>query len=168
MSLEYDVVPVAKHFPGGLGEIAADPHKQLPVYEAEYDWQTEKGLRLAIATGVPAVMVTHILYPQYDDWPASASEYFVREVLREKMKFAGLVIVDDLSMGAVAEVADVGEYATASIEAGGELLLFSVQDDYLEAYAEINRRVEIDPEFAEMVGERVYHVLRWKEEYLRE
>jgi beta-N-acetylhexosaminidase len=126
------IIPVAKHFPGGLGRVGEDPHQTLPKLTVSKQ-QLEEDLapfRAVIAAQVPAIMVTHILYPEIDEMPASASQIFMTDLLRNQLGFTGLVVVDDLSMKAVTGTYEVGEYAVKSVNAGADLLLVSDFIDY--------------------------------------
>jgi len=98
------VIPVAKHFPG-IGRTVLDSHKELPRMAAGYDSLLGYDLvpfRKAIAQRVEAVMLSHILYERLDpNWPASLSRKIALDLLRSKLGFGGVVITDDLDMGAI-------------------------------------------------------------------
>ena len=113
----------AKHFPGH-GGVAADSHHALPV-----DRQTLADLdgdlapyRVLIANGLAGVMVAHVLYPEVDELPASASRRWVRGVLRGELRFQGAVFADDLSMAGAATVGGIVERATRALDAGCDVL----------------------------------------------
>jgi beta-N-acetylhexosaminidase len=95
---------VAKHFPG-IGRTTLDSHLDLPVFPHAAD--TMEAIELppfaaAMQTGVSAVMLSHILYPQIDDrWPASLSPAIARDLLRVRLGYQGVTITDDLDMGAI-------------------------------------------------------------------
>ena len=113
----------AKHFPGH-GAVVADSHHALPV--------DRRGLadlgpdiapyRLLIANGLAGVMVAHVLYPQIDAMPASASARWIRGVLREDLRFQGVVFADDLSMAGAATVGGIVERAERALAAGCDVL----------------------------------------------
>lgn len=126
------MIPVVKHFPGGLGRVETDPHYQMPEVLIGIDELIEDLFPFvdAIDLPVPALMVTHLRYPFIDSEPVSKSNLFMNQILRDQLNYSGLVVIDDLSMGAVTENFEVGDYAIASLEAGGDLLLISDQDDY--------------------------------------
>ena len=113
----------AKHFPGH-GAVVADSHHALPV-----DRRTLVDLepdiapyRLLIANGLAGVMVAHVLYPEVDDVPASASQRWIRGVLRGDLGFQGVVFADDLSMAGAAAVGGIVERATRALAAGCDVL----------------------------------------------
>ncbi len=114
-----------KHFPG-LGAAHFDPHEKLS--EASYDYQTfinREGIafKAGIDTGADMVMTTHLLLPNIDKVPATQSEVVVRQILRGKLGFDGIVITDDLLMGGAGNPDNIGETALAAINAGHDILL---------------------------------------------
>jgi beta-N-acetylhexosaminidase len=98
------VMAVAKHFPG-IGRTTLDSHLDLPVFQ--HAKETLERFELppfaaAMQTGVSAVMLSHILYPQIDPrWPASLSPAIARDLLRGRFGYQGVTITDDLDMGAI-------------------------------------------------------------------
>jgi len=122
------ILPVVKHFPGH-GDTSVDSHKDLPIVrksEAELLKLELKPFQHAIAQGAEAVMVAHILFPELDpDMPASLSEPIITGLLRDKLGFDGVVITDDLAMGAIANNYGAPEAAIRSVEAGGDILLMA-------------------------------------------
>jgi len=118
------VIPVAKHFPG-LGDTLADSHEVLPAALSR-DAERQADLlpfREAVAAGVPAVMTAHLLVPQWDDLPATLSAVALQSWLRQKLGFQGVVITDDLEMGAIAGQLPVAQAARQALAAGADLLL---------------------------------------------
>ena len=123
---ENGVMAVAKHFPG-LGRATLDPHHHLPTIEANIG-EIEKinlpPFRAAIKQGVSAVMTSHAIYPALDPLnPSTLSNKIVTGLLREKLGFEGLIITDDLEMGAIKKGWGVAKGAVAAFEAGSDLLL---------------------------------------------
>jgi beta-N-acetylhexosaminidase len=118
------MVATAKHFPGH-GAVVADSHVALPVdRRALVDLEPDLApYRLLIANGLAGVMVSHVVYPDVDSKPASLSRRWIRGVLRDQLRFQGVVFADDLSMkGAAAAVGDVVERARLALEAGCDVL----------------------------------------------
>ena len=142
---ENGVMAVAKHFPG-LGLAGLDPHIDLPRIEADIKEIEEINLppfQASIDEGVSAIMTSHAMYPALDaDWPATLSHATLTQLLREKMQFDGLIITDDLEMGAVARHWGVAQGAAASFEAGADILLVCKdQKNILEALGLIRSRL---------------------------
>lgn len=118
------VLPVAKHFPG-LGDTLADSHEVLPL-ALSGDAHREADLlpfREAVAAGVPAIMSAHLLVPQWGEFPATLSAVALQSWLRQKLGFQGVVITDDLEMGAIAGQLPVAQAARQALTAGADLLL---------------------------------------------
>lgn len=113
----------AKHFPGH-GAVVADSHHALPVdRRALVDLDPDIApYRRLIANGLAGVMVAHVLYPEVDDVPASASARWIRGVLRGDLGFQGVVFADDLSMAGAAAVGGIVERAERALAAGCDVL----------------------------------------------
>jgi beta-N-acetylhexosaminidase len=123
---ENGIMAVAKHFPG-LGRTRLDPHVHLPRIELDMKEMEEVNLppfQAAINEGVSGIMTSHAIYPALDtERPATVSPVVLTQLLRERMGFDGLIITDDLEMGAIAEHWGVAEGAAAAFEAGADILL---------------------------------------------
>jgi beta-N-acetylhexosaminidase len=98
------IMAVAKHFPG-IGRTTLDSHQERPVLEADLAALEAFDLipfQAAVDCEVAGIMLAHILYPGLDpDWPASLSKRIVKRLLRRRMRYAGIVMTDDLEMGAI-------------------------------------------------------------------
>ena len=124
----HGVAACAKHFPG-LGAVPCDPHTVLPTIQL--GWSEMERVHLApfsaaIAAGVEAVMSSHVCYPGLGEppgIPATFSSRLIREVLRDRMRFHGLILTDDLEMGALRAFGTMGEAAVRATEAGHDVLL---------------------------------------------
>lgn len=114
-----------KHFPGH-GHVEADSHVAIPVDEREYqDIYTEDILPFErmIHFGLAAIMPAHVIYPKIDSQPAGFSRIWVREVLRERLAFDGIIFSDDLSMEGAAVAGGFVERAEAALDAGCDMIL---------------------------------------------
>lgn len=122
------VAACAKHFPG-LGAVPRDPHKVLPTIRLSWNEMRRTHLppfQAAMEAGVASVMSSHVCYPSLGDAdgvPATFSPRLIRELLRTTMRFDGVVMTDDLEMGALRAWGSMGEIAVRSVEAGHDLLL---------------------------------------------
>jgi beta-N-acetylhexosaminidase len=117
----------AKHFPG-KGHSPLDAHLKLPTIDST--WEEMHRLHLppffaAIAEGLDAVMTSHPVYPNLDPSgvPATFSRLLVHDYLRGEVGFRGVIVSDDLEMGAVLETCGVGAAAVRAAAAGHDLLL---------------------------------------------
>lgn len=99
-----NIMAVAKHFPG-IGRTVLDSHFELP--DLDIDMAAMQAFDLipfkaAIAHDVAGIMLSHIRYKGIDpDWPASLSEIIADDLLRGQMGYGGVVMTDDLDMGAI-------------------------------------------------------------------
>lgn len=165
---ESGVVGVIKHFPGGLGRTGLNPHDVLPKIEIDRS-ELEKDLlafRRLIRDirkigGIGGIMVTHLLYPQIDeDNPAAISKIFTRDILRGELGFGGVVIVDDLNMGAVVKNYEPTEYGLKAILAGADLLIVIDKDMAIEVKERLKQAVEEGVFDEKVLNEAVGRVLR--------
>jgi beta-N-acetylhexosaminidase len=150
-----------KHFPGH-GRVSVDSHEALPVLDVDAaTWWEEDALpfRVAVEAGVPMVMLGHLSVPSWDELPASLSPVAVR-VLREDLGFTGVVVSDDLGMGALASWTPF-EIVDLAVAAGNDLLLFVVTSAEPEALVDhLVIRVERGEIPAEQVTASVGRLLR--------
>lgn len=114
----------AKHFPGH-GAVVADSHVAFPVdrrplVDMEDDLMPYQRL---IANGLPSVLASHVIYPDVDDAPASASPRWINEVLRGELGFKGAVFTDDMSMKGATAAGDVVTRSRRALEAGSDMVL---------------------------------------------
>jgi beta-N-acetylhexosaminidase len=154
------VLHAVKHFPGH-GRVSIDSHEALPVLDVDAEtWWEEDALpfRVAVEAGVPMVMLGHLAVPSWDELPASLSPEAVR-VLREDLEFTGVIVSDDLGMGALGawtpfQVADLASAA------GIDLLIFVVPSVEPAALVDhLTARVESGDVPAERVAASVGRVL---------
>ncbi|WP_413378045.1 beta-N-acetylhexosaminidase [Paenibacillus taichungensis] len=163
------IIPVVKHFPGH-GDTSADSHLDLPVVN-----KTEKQLaqlewipfEAAVKEQVEAVMVAHILFPKLDpDHPASLSDVIIGQHLRGKFKYDGVVITDDLSMGAIAKNYKLNDAAVATVQAGSDILL--VAHSYESAktiFDTLMSAVKSGKISESRINESAYRILALKQKY---
>jgi len=117
------LVPVAKHFPGH-GRANADSHEELATTPQVDNLREVDLLPFSLVPEGTAVMVGHLAVPGLTDGvPASLSAAAVTGLLRGELGFDGVVVTDDLSMGAVAQLVDVPTAARLALIAGADLLM---------------------------------------------
>jgi len=119
---EGGVLPVLKHIPGH-GRATADSHRSLPVVNA--DRATLEAIDFAAfrpLAGLPLAMTAHVVFTAIDPIaPATISATIVRDVIRDSIGFNGLLMSDDISMGALA--GSIAERTRAAISAGCDVVL---------------------------------------------
>ncbi len=122
----HGVLTCVKHFPG-IGDTRLDPHHELSTvgHPASRLRDLEMApFREVIAKGVPAVMTSHINFPGLDPvHPATFSRRIQEEILRGELGFQGLLLSDDLEMGAIVKNYRMGPAAVGAFLAGADLLL---------------------------------------------
>jgi len=120
------IAACAKHFPGH-GDARADSHTELPVIEHPPERLREQDMapfRAAVGASVAGVMTAHILYPALDvDQPATLSRTIVRDLLRDEIGHQGLIVTDDLEMGAITHTHTVEQAAVAALAVGCDTAL---------------------------------------------
>ena len=164
------VLGCGKHFPG-LGEGNLDSHHQLPVID--------KPLKKLLAEDIlpyrmlrrqmPFVLISHASYPAvtHGNTPASLSKKLITDVLRKRIGYSGLVVSDDLEMGAVLKTLPIEEAAIAHLRAGGDLCLICRTEDLIvRAYEAVVREAENDRRFAAQLDEAAKRVSRLKKKLL--
>ncbi|BBI34640.1 beta-N-acetylhexosaminidase [Cohnella abietis] len=125
---ENGTIAVVKHFPGH-GDTAVDSHLDLPIVQ-KTTAQLEKlewiPFRAAIEDKADAVMVAHILFPLIDpDAPASLSKVIINDQLRGTLGYDGVVITDDMTMGAIIDNYGIEDAAILSVQAGSDIILIA-------------------------------------------
>ena len=158
---EQGVGTVLKHFPGYGSN--ADTHEGLAVDSRTLE-ELEKAdlvpFRAGFDAGCGAVMVSHTIVNALDDaLPASLSPA-VHSYLRQTMGFAGVIVTDDLAMGAVTELYGPEEAAVLAILAGNDLLCST---EYAVQYRAVLEAVENGRISPELLDGAVMRILRWKQ-----
>jgi beta-N-acetylhexosaminidase len=124
------VIPTAKHYPGH-GDTDLDSHGILPKINISFEAMWDRELvpyRMLVAEGLPAVMSGHLAFPltQAESVPASLSSWFLRDVLRDRIGFKGVVVTDDLMMvGATSFMGTLSRTSKQAIIAGNDIIMFS-------------------------------------------
>ncbi len=144
---------VGKHFPGH-GAVTEDSHLDLPVDQRDIDAIMKNDVRPYVSMfseGLEAVMPAHVIYQQADEHAAGFSHFWLQQVLRDQLKFDGVIFSDDLSMAAAESAGSYATRALAAIDAGCDMVLICNQpqaaDEILHAMegyhsAESQRRLQ--------------------------
>ncbi len=136
------VLSSGKHFPG-YASAEVDPHHELPVINKTLEEMEAQELRpfRALLPDLDSIMTCHSHYPCWDAdrprWPASLSENIVGQFLRNQLGFAGLVMSDDLDMGAILNEVSFDDTIRACIGAGNDLAMICHRVELVERAAEV-------------------------------
>ncbi|MGI5860189.1 MAG: beta-N-acetylhexosaminidase [Tepidanaerobacteraceae bacterium] len=167
--IQSQVISAVKHFPGH-GDTSTDSHISLPV--VNHDMDRLKDFELvpfaqAIENGADMVMVAHILLPKIDqENPVTLSETVITDILREEMKFNGVIITDDMTMGAITENYDIGDAAVKSVRAGADIVLICHDNEKQVTVLEALKEAVADGVISqESLDEHVYRILKLKQKY---
>jgi len=130
---EHGMLATLKHFPGH-GDTQTDSHIGLPVITAGYGRLDSLELvpfRAGIAAGADVVMSAHIAFPALtgSNDPATLSAAVLTGLLRDSLRFPGLVVTDALMMGAIVTKYGAGEATVRAFLAGSDLLLIPADPD---------------------------------------
>jgi beta-N-acetylhexosaminidase len=126
-----------KHFPGH-GDTAVDSHLDLPLVNRSLDELEARELipfRAAIAAGIPAIMTSHILFPQIESekLPATMSLRILKGLLRERLGFNGLIVSDAMEMKAVKDYYGVSKGCALALAAGVDIVYVCHESPDMEA-----------------------------------
>lgn len=118
-------LPVVKHVPGH-GRATADSHVSLPTVDASAEDLSRDVLPFRALNHLPLAMTAHVRFLAIDGRPATISPVVIGEVIRGAIGFDGLLMSDDISMGALAEAhgaSEIGARAAQALEAGCDVVL---------------------------------------------
>jgi beta-N-acetylhexosaminidase len=167
---EGGVMSVAKHFPG-IGRTTLDSHLDLPFLETSAEDLAAIDLapfQDAIKKGVAGMMLSHICYRFLDDQnPASLSKKIARDLLRHRLGYDGVVMTDDLDMGAVKKQYDVQTSMQRILAADIDIALICHRSPDMEAAFETIRSFQsMSPTNRRACERSVRRILDLKGQYL--
>ncbi len=148
------VCPVIKHIPGH-GRAKVDSHVSLPVVDTGLEELNRSDFQpFRLLRGLPIAMTAHVVYSAIDaTGPATTSKSVIAEIVRGKIEFEGLLLSDDLSMGALQ--GSMAERTRAAISADVDLVLHCNGD-----MAEMREVAYHVPYVEGVVRERFNHAIR--------
>jgi beta-N-acetylhexosaminidase len=164
------VMAVAKHFPG-IGRTVRDSHHELPVFhESAQAMETVEfpPFAAAMQAGVSAVMLSHILYANIDArWPASLSPAIARDLLRGRFGYQGVVITDDLDMGAIKRHFDIPTAIRQIMAAEIDIALICHKGPAIQtAFEDMHAQIQSDTGLRDKSRESAARILSLKQRYL--
>jgi beta-N-acetylhexosaminidase len=121
----HGVVGCGKHFPG-LGGGTLDSHLETPTIlrSSRELWQNDLVPYRKLRHELPMIMVNHAAYPDSPggNRPASASAYWITNVLRKRVGYRGIIFSDDLEMGGILKFLSIEEAVITAVRAGIDLM----------------------------------------------
>jgi beta-N-acetylhexosaminidase len=160
-----------KHFPGH-GATTTDSHTGLPLLDvdrARLDAVELVPFKAAISAGVPAIMSAHIRIPALDptpDLPVTLSPRVMTDLVRKQLAFDGLLVTDDLEMGALTQTRSESQAGYDAFLAGADLLLFRFDETaQTDAHDRLSRGISTDTSARARSEESVMRILALKERF---
>lgn len=158
-----------KHFPD-IGKTDVDLHADTSIVPVSKETLLSEDTKVFVdlikqsKPNTYAIMVSHAMYPQIDpDHPASLSKAIITDWLRKDMGYNGVVVTDDMDMGALAKHYTFGDMAVQSILAGSDILLVCHEYEHMqEAYNGLMKAVKDGRISKERLDESVKRILLMK------
>ena len=158
-----------KHFPG-IGKTDVDLHADTSVVPVSKETLLNEDTKVFVdlikqsKSNTYAIMVSHAMYPQIDpDHPSSLSKAIITDWLRKDMGYNGVVVTDDMDMGALAKHYTFGDMAVQSILAGSDILLVCHEYEHMqEAYNGLMKAVKEGRISKDRLDESVKRILLMK------
>ncbi|MFC1555696.1 glycoside hydrolase family 3 N-terminal domain-containing protein [candidate division KSB1 bacterium] len=159
------MIATAKHFPGH-GDTGTDTHSRLAVIEAPREHLDEvelKPFQVSIDAGVKSIMSAHISVPALDEsgLPATLSYKIMSGLLRDEMKFDGLIVSDAMGMGGIVNDHSIVEGSIEAVKAGNDILLVPINAKF--AIEGLLSAVEGGKLSEERIDESVRRILKAKQ-----
>ena len=149
-----NVLSCGKHFPTN-GLALSDPHHDLPVADVSLEQLLKEDLipYTALMPELDAIMACHLSFPQLDpDMPASLSRRILTGLLRDQFDYKGLILTDDLDMGAIVQNYGRGNDIKLALEAGADIALVCHEMASLPAALD---KIDVhDPESLERIAKQ--------------
>ncbi|MGJ3355083.1 glycoside hydrolase family 3 protein [Providencia sp. Je.9.19] len=177
---KYNLLTSLKHFPGH-GNVSSDSHVDLPVVNSDAKtWRSTElpPFKYALAHGADAVMTAHIIVPALDNHkiktltgkevgtPATLSKPILHDILREELKYDGLIVTDAMDMGAIADNFDMNWAVETSLLAGSDIVLMPIKMWDSAAvtrldnmYRHLEEQAEKNPELKKRIDESAKRVV---------
>lgn len=163
---DYDINTCLKHFPGH-GFAREDSHEGLTDVTAYANLELELKPYYLLAAKAKMIMTAHVINKNYDaKCPVTLSPHYIKPILRDKIKFKGIVVADDLMMKAILDFYTVKEAFVLASLAGVNMMIISLfQGSTLDASGKTERisfcnvveelvnEYAVNPEFARSVDD---------------
>ena len=166
-----NIMAVSKHFPG-IGRIILDPHDEISDLDINADAMQATDLfpfKSAIENNVAGIMLSHIRYPKMDaKWPASLSATIAGDLLRKQMGYYGVIMTDDLDMGAIKKHYDIKTVLRQILSADIDIALICHKGPDIEnAFQEILKSFSDSERIKEKGSQSLRRIMKLKRKYLK-
>jgi beta-N-acetylhexosaminidase len=164
------IAATIKHFPGH-DDSSVDSHKNLPTSKVTPEDLREHARPFAevIKNSDPMmVMTAHVLFPKIDPiFPATLSPTIIN-ILRNDYKFDGVIITDDMNMGAITKSFGIETSAVQAILAGNDILLYVATEETVnKAYNAILTAIKTGQLTEDRIDQSVYRILKLKQKVVK-
>lgn len=162
------VIPVIKHFPGH-GATTKNSHISLPVINRKIEELEKKDIypfKKAIENGAEAIMVGHLVIRAIDNKPASLSKMVIQEYLKNKYKFNGLIMTDDINMWAIKLRYSPTKAVELAIKSGNDMIMGTLEYNKIQKVIKnIAKKVERGKIEISQINNSVEKIINFKEKY---
>lgn len=156
------VLSAVKHFPGNVN---TDPHLSKSVIDVDEDTFYTEFVDLfkeIIYDSDGVVLISHVEVPFIEKTPFCFSKKGIENILRDKLKFRGLIITDDMAMKALKEGGrSTSDNVISAISAGCDMVMCS-EPRFRELIAIISNKMKMDNSFEKRIDEAVFNILKIK------
>jgi len=163
-----NMIATAKHFPGH-GDTEIDSHVGLPIVNKSVEELNDfefKPFFEAIDHNIDMIMIAHIILSKVDNLPSSLSSKVVTDILREQLKFNGVVITDDITMGAISQNYTITDAAVKAVKAGCDIVLVAKEpSNSVLVINAIKKAIDDEEITTKRIDESVFRILSLKYKY---
>lgn len=163
------ILGCGKHFPG-LGGGTLDSHHATPLIARTWKqlWTEDLGPCRALSSKLPIVMVSHAAYPKIKGrTPASISPFWISTILKNRIRFRGLILSDDMEMGGILTHCSIEDASIKAVLAGTDLIEICRDPSLIvRAYEALLSEAERSPAFSRRVKSSSLRVMQFKERFL--
>jgi beta-N-acetylhexosaminidase len=165
------VAACPKHFPG-LGGAEIDSHEKLPTIQRTREQLLAEDVvpYMKLMRRLTAIMIGHGHYPAFDGRkprPASLSKAIVTELLRNQLGFDGLVLTDDMEMGAISQIRPFAEAVVDAFDAGSDMILVChTAEKAVAAHGALTKAVESGRIRPERLSQSQRRIQQFRDEWI--
>lgn len=163
---EEGLIATAKHFPGH-GDVEIDSHLGLPILpfnKERLDKIELKPFKLAIDNGIKNIMTAHIIFKEVDSQnPATLSKIILKNILRDELKYNGLITSDCMEMKAISDGITTPVGVVKGLKAGNDLVcVCHTKEKQIDSIKKIKQAIEDNSLTPEEIDEKIERILKYK------